>query len=143
MLYLILCVILYTIALLFGAIGARHLTPIVATAVNNIIAAILPLLLVIPLINNKLLSNQNTKYGIIMAAISGIFVALFVLTLNKTLSVNKVGIVVPVVYAGTIFLTTILSAFVFKEKITMLQSVGLGFLAIGFVVIIYVKATGN
>lgn len=116
MLYLILCVILYTIALLFGAIGARHLTPIVATAVNNIIAAILPLLLVIPLINNKLLSNQNTKYGIIMAAISGIFVALFVLTLNKTLSVNKVGIVVPVVYAGTIFLTTILSAFVFKEK---------------------------
>jgi drug/metabolite transporter (DMT)-like permease len=56
---------------------------------------------------------------------------------------NKVGIVVPVVYAGTIFLTTILSAFVFKEKITGLQSIGLAFLAIGFAFIIYVKATGN
>jgi uncharacterized membrane protein len=86
MLYLIVCIILYTIALLFGAVGARHLTPIVATAVNNIVAAILPLLLVIPLINNKLFSNQNTKYGILMAAISGIFVALFVFELLNAIS---------------------------------------------------------
>ena len=78
-----------------------------------------------------------------MAAISGIFVALFVLSLNKTLSENKVGIVTPVVYAGTIFLTTILSVFVFKEKVTALQSIGLAFLATGFMIIIYVKATGN
>ena len=143
MLYLLLCIILYTLALIFGTFGARHLTPILATAINNITAAILPLILVLPYISNKLLRSQYTKFGILMTAISGIFVALFVLSLNKTLSENKVGIVTPVVYAGTIFLTTILSVFIFKEKVTALQSIGLAFLAIGFMIIIYVKATGN
>jgi drug/metabolite transporter (DMT)-like permease len=65
------------------------------------------------------------------------------MALNKSFSLNKVGIVTPVVFGGAIFLSTILSYFIFKEKITGIQGLGLAFLAIGFILIIYAKATAS
>ena len=78
-----------------------------------------------------------------MAALSGIVVSLFVLAINKSLTQNKVSIVAPVIYGETILITTILSYFIFKEKLTVLEGSGLFFVLAGFAIIIFARATAK
>lgn len=138
--YIILTMLLYTCATLFTVVAARNTNPTIATAVTNIISAMLPLVMAIPFVTRK--AVLDTRFGIFMAVCAGIFIALFTLTLNKSFSINKVAVVSPIVFGGSLFLSSILSVFLFKEKITMIQGVGLGFLAIGLSVIVYAKMKG-
>lgn len=141
MVYIFLALLLYTAAILFGAAAARNANTTLVTALNNIVSAIIPIAIAIPLIASKTLHNQ--KYGLVLAGISGIFVSLFVLALNKSFLFNKVAVVIPVVFGGMIFLTAVLSAVIFKEKIGTTQGVGLLVLGLGLVIIIYARVTAK
>lgn len=77
-----------------------------------------------------------------MAVLGGVMVSIFALAFNKSLAENKVGIVTPVLYGGTIFMSTIISYFIFKEKISAVEGIGLVLVLIGLSVIIYAKAAG-
>ncbi len=81
--------------------------------------------------------------GIIYAVLGGLTVALFVMSLNKAFSVNKVAIVSPIVFGGAILLTTVASYFVFKEKVSLVQGIGLALLLVGLGLVIYARATGK
>ncbi len=83
---------------------------------------------------------QNHKFGVIMAVLGGICIAIFAMALNKSFTLNKVGIVAPVVFGGAILLSTVLSALVFKERITVLEGVGLAVLLVGMAIIVYARA---
>ena len=78
-----------------------------------------------------------------MTVLAGAAVALYAMSLTRSYSLNKVAIVVPVVFGGAIFLTAILSYFLFKEKISAVQGIGLTLLGLGLVLIIYARATGK
>lgn len=139
MFYLIAALLLYTIAILLISLANKNLNSALATAIVNVIATIIPFGVVINNFDKKIF--ENAKFGIIISIIGGIVIGLYTLALSKSFATNKVGIVSPIIFGGAIFLSTILSAVFFKEKITMLQGVGLGFLGIGFLIIIYVKAS--
>jgi multidrug transporter EmrE-like cation transporter len=76
-----------------------------------------------------------------MAVLNGVFIALFVLLLTKSLSVNKVGIVAPIVFGGSILISTVLSYFIFNEKATLLETLGLIFVLVGISIVAYARAT--
>lgn len=133
--------IFYSVGIVLGAAASRHANSNLAAAVTNIISAVVPILFVIPVLSKKLIVNQ--KYGIALAALAGVSIAFFVMAINKSYAVNKVGIVAPIVFGGAIFVSTVASYFIFKEKISQLQLLGLIFLALGFGVIIYSRATGK
>ena len=139
MIYLILAVIFYTASLLIGASASRNANTNLVTAVNTFVSAILPFIIIAPILSKKTFHTQ--KYGILMAALSGIIVSLFVLTLSKSFTQNKIGIITPVVFGGAILFTTILSYFIFKEKITLTEGVGLVLVLAGLSVLIYARAT--
>ncbi|MEK7095727.1 MAG: EamA family transporter [Patescibacteria group bacterium] len=139
MIYLILALIFYTASLLIGASASRNANTNLVTAVNTFISAIIPFIIIAPLLSKKTFVTQ--KYGILMAALSGIIVSLFVLTLSKSFTQNKIGIITPVIFGGAILFTTILSYFLFKEKITITEGIGLGLVLAGLVVVIYARAT--
>lgn len=141
MIYIILAMLLYTVGILFGAAAARHSDTNVATAIINTMSAVIPLAVVATIATKRSLSSD--KFGITMAILGGLTVGLFVMAINKAFSVNKLGIVTPVVFGGAIFLSTILSYFIFKEKITPLQGLGLALLAAGFIIITYARATAR
>ena len=141
MIYLFLAVVFYSAALLIGTSAARNANTNLASAVNTIFSAVIPFLVVIPILSKK--TFQNQKYGVLMAALSGIVVSLFVLAINKSLTQNKVSIVAPVIYGETILITTILSYFIFKEKLTVLEGSGLFFVLAGFAIIIFARATAK
>ncbi len=141
MFYLIAALLLYTVAILIFSIANKNLNSTLVTAIINSISAMIPIGIIFSAYDKKIF--ENAKFGIIISIIGGIVIGLYTLMLSKSFAANKVGIVTPIIFGGAIFLSTILSAIIFKEKISMLQGVGLGFLGIGFLIIIYVKATAT
>ena len=141
MFYLIAALLLYTAAILIFSLANKNLNSNLVTAIINSIAAVIPIGVVVSAFDKKIF--ENGKFGIILSIIGGVIIGLYTLALSRSFAVNKVGIVTPIIFGGAIFLSTLLSAIIFKEKITMLQGVGLSFLGIGFLIIIYVKYSGN
>ncbi len=78
-----------------------------------------------------------------MAALGGTLVGLFTLAANKSFTQNKVGIITPVIFGGAILLSTILSYFLFKEKLTLIEGVGLTLVLVGLAFVIYARATAS
>jgi drug/metabolite transporter (DMT)-like permease len=138
MVYLILACVLYSIAVLIGATASRNANTNLVAAVSNLASFIIPFLFVLPSLSKEKFADH--KYGIWMSVLGGLVVGLFVLTLTKAFTQNKVGIVAPVVYGGTIFLTTILSYFIFHEKIAPLEGIGLFFVLVGLAFVAYGRA---
>lgn len=139
MVYLLLALVFYTAAIMVGTSAARNANTNLVSALGNLVSAILPIAIVIPVLAKKTFHSQ--KYGLWMAVLGGFLVSIFVLLLNKSFTQNKVGIVVPVVYGGSILLSTILSILIFKEKVTAVEAFGLSFVLVGIVIIIYARAT--
>jgi drug/metabolite transporter (DMT)-like permease len=126
---------------MFITFAARVINSNIVTATVNTISIIIPLLIVLPSLNKKII--ENGKAGIFAALIAGILISLYTLSLNKSFQINKIAIVTPIVFGGMIFLTSILSYFFFKEKVSLIQFSGLTFLGIGLLFIIYAAYTGK
>lgn len=141
MIYIFVALIFYTIALLFSAAAARSANSNIVTAIVNVFSALIPLAIIAPIVSRKVMTQQ--KYGLLLAVLGGICIAIFTLALNKSFTLNKVGVVTPIVFGGAILLTSLLSYFVFKEKISSIHFAGLAFLALGFCIVIYARATGQ
>jgi drug/metabolite transporter (DMT)-like permease len=139
MIYLFLALIFYTSLVLVSTAASRNLNTNLVAAINNVVSAIIPVIVAVPLLHKKSFTDQ--KFGVIMAVLGGVFVGFFSLALTKSFSLNKVGIVTPVIYGGTIVLATIASYFLFKEKITLIEGVGLAFVVVGIGFVIYARAT--
>ena len=141
MLYLIGAAILYTIAVLLGALSARNANTNLAGGITNLVGAVLPLTLAAVEFSRK--PFQNQKLGVLAAVAGGVAIALFVIVLNKSFVINKVGIVTPIVFGGSILLSTLAGYLVFKERVTPYQLIGLSLLMAGLAFIAYSKATGK
>jgi uncharacterized membrane protein len=141
MIYIFAAMIIYTVAILFSTIASRNTDITLVNAILNTVSAIVPVGLFFALVNKT--HFQSSKLGIVMSIIAGVGIALFGLALAKSYTVNKVAIVVPIVFGGAIFLSAILSAIFLKEKITTLQLIGLFFLGIGLAFIIYARTTNS
>ncbi len=141
MVYLFVALIAYVAALLFGVAAARSADSVVVSAVTNVISALLPIAVLLPSASKQMLTDN--RIGIIYATLGGVCIAVFTVFLNKSFHANPVGIVTPIVFGGAIFMSTLLSYFIFKEKINLLQGIGLVFLAVGFVLITVSKLRSN
>lgn len=141
MIYIFLATVFYSAAILVGAYASRMANTNLVAALINIVSAIIPTIVAIPLLNKA--NVQNQKLGFIAALIAGILIALFSIALTKSYAVNKVAVVVPIVFGGSIFISAILSFAIFKEKITVFQGIGLAFLAVGLIIVTYARVTGR
>src|SRR3990167_2777280 len=139
MVYLLLAVIFYSLAVLIGASASRNANTNLVSFLNTSFSAIIPFIIIAPSLSKK--TFQNHKYGVLMAILSGLVVSLFVLSLTKSFTQNKVGIITPVVFGGAILITTVVSYFVFKEKLSLLEGTGLAIILAGLAVVIYARAT--
>ena len=139
MIYIFAAMILYTVAILVGAAASRNLHPVITSAVMNTVAAAIPIAAMVPLIGKKVVVGSGL--GIWLAIAAGALIALFTLAITKSYAENKIGIVAPMIFGGAILLSTVLSALIYKEKISVIEGVGLAVLAVGFAIITYARAT--
>lgn len=138
MIYIILSIILYTVAILLGAVASRNANSNLVSGIMNIFSALIPIAVAIPLLTKKVIVSH--KLGVYSAILAGIAIALFTMALNKSYSENKVGIVAPAVFGGAILFSTLLSIYFFGEKVTFIQGLGLAFVGLGLITILYAKA---
>lgn len=143
MLFIVLAAVFYSIAIIFSTVASRKIDTNLAAGIGNLISAIIPLIVAAPLLNKKLLNVPDSRFGVIMEIIAGIFVALFAMALTKSFSINKVAIVVPIVFGGSIFLSAILSYIFLKEKATITEILGLLILGIGLAIVTYARFTSK
>lgn len=141
MVYIFAAMLLYTVAILFATVASHNANATLVNAILNTVSAIVPVGLFLTFINKT--HFQSSKLGIVASIIAGILIALFGIALSKSYAANKVAVVIPIVFGGSIFLSAILSVFFLNEKITFLQLIGLLFLAIGLGFIIYARASNS
>lgn len=139
MIYLLLALGLFTALNLIGAVASRNANTNLVSLLTIIGGLVAPLLVVVPTLARQ--SFQSQKFGIVMGLLAGLLVGCYALVLNKSFTENKIAIVTPVVFGGAILLTTILSFFIFKEKVSLVEGIGLVFVLVGLAVIIYARAT--
>lgn len=75
-----------------------------------------------------------------MSLFCGVAAGIYIMALSKSFSENKVALVVPIVYGGTILLSSVLSYFIFKEKISLIEGIGLLLVLAGLAIILYARA---
>lgn len=139
--YILLSSALFTAVILIATTASRNANTNLVSLITEAASVIAPLILVAPSLAKK--QVQGSKYGLWMAVLAGLFVGLYVLTFNKALSENKVGVVVPVIYGGGIFFSTVLSYFIYKEKVSIAEGIGLALVLAGLLVIIYARAVAK
>lgn len=137
MIYIFLATFFYSTSILFLTYASRAVNVILVTAVVNIVSAILPTIVLIPFLNKVNISEQ--RLGILAAIIGGTLIALFGIFLAKSYTLNKVAVVVPIVFGGSILISSILGTFIFKEKVTILEGIGLSIVTVGLLIIIYAR----
>jgi uncharacterized membrane protein len=143
MIYILLAVVFYATAIILSAIASRAINSNLVSALTNIVSAIIPIAVVVPILNKHIVESSQKRFGILMAILSGLAIAIFTMTLNKSYTENKVAIVAPMVFGGAIFLSAVLSNIFLKEKISLLQGIGLALLAAALSLIVYARMTGK
>jgi drug/metabolite transporter (DMT)-like permease len=137
MFYIFVALATYTAAVLVGTAASRALNPVLLSGVVNSVSAILPLVLAYPLLTRSTLTES--RYGIVLGIAAGILIAIFTIALNKSYAVNKVAIVSPIVFGGSIVLTSVIGSIIFKEHLSRLEMLGLAVVSVGIGLIIYAK----
>lgn len=138
MLYLFLAILLFTTLSLLSAAASRRTNSNLVTLIVNTFSVLMPLIILAPAFIKKSLTID--KPALIMTIIAGLCVGLFAMTVNKSFTLNKVGIVIPVVFGGTIMLTAVLSYFIFKETLKGFELAGLLLILAGLGFIIYARS---
>ena len=134
MIYIFLALITYSAAILVATFANRHANVSLVALLVNIISISAPLLL---FLTEKTGNKISSKSGIIAAIAGGLLISVFTLALGKSYEQNNVAIVGPIVFGGSIVITSILSYFLFKEKIVPLQGIGLLLVTIGLGLVVY------
>ncbi|MBI5357547.1 EamA family transporter [Candidatus Saccharibacteria bacterium] len=138
MFYLMAAIVLFTAVSMFSAGASRRISPNLATLILNVFSIVAPLT-IIAFAKAKDIT-VSTKSGLVMAVMAGLSVGLFGFFINKSYAINKVGVVTPVIFGGTILLSTILSYFIFKESLKGLEIAGLALILLGIGLIVYTRS---
>ena len=72
MIFIILALLLYRAAIMVGTVAARNVDSNLVTAITNSISAIIPITVIIPILNKKILDHG--KAGILWAILGGIII---------------------------------------------------------------------
>lgn len=121
-------------AILVAAYANRNANIGLVALIVNIMSVSVPALLFFA---SRQGDKASTRAGIIAAVLGGVFISVFTLTLGKAYEQNNVAIVGPIVFGGSIVLTSIASYFLFKEKIVPMQGLGLLLVAVGLGLVVY------
>lgn len=138
MLYLFLAVLLFTAISLLAAAASRRANTNAIALIMNTFSVLIPMVVLAPALFKKSIDIDRPAW--LMAIVAGLCVGLYAMTINKSLMLNKVGIVTPVVFGGAILLTTVLSYFIFKETLKGFELIGLVCILAGIGFIIYARS---
>lgn len=137
---IIIATILYTLFEIFASRAGNKIDANLSSVIFNSLGAILPLVIYAFYKlskGTKLITTTNP--GIIYSILAGIAIALFSIFLIKIFEKGGLAYVVPLIYGGTVALTSLTGWLIFKESVSGLQILGTTIVVIGIGLIIFSK----
>jgi uncharacterized membrane protein len=139
-LLILLCAVFYAVFEIFAGLAGGKINDWLAAVLYNGIGTVIPLIVYLSTTAAK---GKTTIRGAVYASLAGVGIMLFSVLLARVF--NKGGnlsYVIPTVYGIAIVLSSMFGYIFLKDKMTTLQALGLGFIVVGVVCIIYAKAKG-
>lgn len=131
----------YTGYALFFSRAAGRIDPFLSAGIVNTIGAVFPLAVYFFMKSRDSSLSVPMPGGIVFSALAGLCIAMFGIFLMKSFEAGASSYVIPMVYGGTIMLSTLAAWLVFRESIPPIQAVGTGLVLCGLGVIVFSKMT--
>jgi drug/metabolite transporter (DMT)-like permease len=138
MLYIVLALVSYTVFILANRFASQRIQSVLAVALINIMAAIIPVAIVIWKTSKHTIGPFSWT-PIWIAIAGGLCVAIYSIFLSKAFATTNVAIVLPLVMGGIIALGSVSALVLFGEKISLLQLAGLTLVVIGMGLVVLAK----
>lgn len=138
MFYLVFATLMLSAVLIFSTAASRRADTNLVTLIINIVSVLIPFIIVGLAFSKKTVSVQMPAIAFAIAC--GLCLGLYGMMINKSLSLVKVGVVVPTIFGGAILISTILSYFFFKESLKGFELAGLFLILAGLGTLIYARA---
>lgn len=133
-------VVSYAIATTLISRASLQMNSVLVGAVVNAIAAVIPF--GVYLLARSGSDDANSR-GVYLSLLAGVAIAVFTLTLTKVFAMGgNLSYVTPLVYGGTVVITSALGYGIFKEKIVPLQLAGIVLVAAGIGCIVLARTRG-
>lgn len=132
----ILCALFYAVFEIFAGLAGGKVNEWLAAVLYNGIGTIVPLVVYFATTSK----GKTTLKGVVYASLAGVGIMLFSVLLARLF--NKGGnlsYVIPAVYGAAIVLSALFGVFFLKEKVALLQLMGLALVLIGVVFIVVSK----
>lgn len=140
LLLILLTTVSYAIATTLISRASLQMNSVLAGAIVNAVGAILPFGAYWLTRGN---SNDASSRAVYLALLAGVAIAVFTLSLTKVFAMGgNLSYVTPLVYGGTIVITSVIGYGIFKEKIVPLQLAGIALVAAGIGCIMFAKTRG-
>lgn len=132
----------YALFQFFSAKAGGKIDGSIVPIVVNLVAIIVPLLIYYYLKNSESHSFiPNTKAGLLYASLAGVSIAGFALAFHKIFQAGgNLSYVSPLVFGGSIAISTILSAVFLKESLTLYHVAGIILVLSGISLIVVAKS---
>ncbi len=132
----ILCALSYAAFEIFASLTGNKINSWLAAALFNGIGTVVPLIVYFSLSSK----GKTSITGFVFASLAGIAIMTFSVLLARIFSLGgTLSFVIPVIYGGAIVLSSLFGWLVLKDKVSSLQALGIGLIAIGVVTIVLSK----
>ncbi len=142
-LFVVIALVSYSMFEIFSSQAGGKIDANLSSSIFNGLGIVIPLgSYVIYNILKRQETLPSTPKGIIFSVIAGIAIAIFSIVFVKIFEKGgNVSFVIPLIYGGSIVLTSIISRVWLNEKISLGNIVGLVLISLGFLIIVVSKTS--
>ena len=135
-------IVLYTLLITFSSRASGKIDPYWSSTIFGIASTVAPFLLWYVSKQSGKALLPTTTTGIMYSLAAGASAGIFTSFLVKIFEKGAVSYATPVIYGGTIAVTTMVGYFLFKETISGLQAAGIALTMLGIGIVIYSRMSG-
>ncbi|HET9174567.1 MAG TPA: EamA family transporter [Candidatus Saccharimonadales bacterium] len=135
-----LATVFYTLYDAFASKAGGTIDPNASSVIFNGLGAVIPLGIYLYIKLKGTGAQPITKNGVIYSLLAGVAIALFSIIFIKIFEKGTLSYVIPLIYGGTVVLASLLGIFMFHDKVSVLQVLGLFVIAVGISIVVIAKA---
>lgn len=135
-------VVSYTAFALLASRTAGKIDSLLTAGIVNFVGAAVPLVLWVLLRARDPSSLPATPQGLILSLLAGAAISAFGVFLMKAFENGAASYVIPLVYGGTIALSSLVAWAVFREEMSIPQTAGILLILCGLAIIVFARAKG-
>ncbi|MDP3992625.1 MAG: EamA family transporter [bacterium] len=135
----VLATIFYSLFEIFASRAGKHIDANLSSVFFNGVGALLPLVVYSYLRARDSIGIATTRSGVLFSLLAGISIAIFSVLLIKAFEKGGLSYIIPVIYGGSILISSLAGWLIYKEHIGVVGGVGVLVILVGIVLVVVSK----